>query len=682
MKNKIKLFDKQVFWEMINQLKITGIIATAIYFVVGIIISIGMWVDTVSYRDVVSAELTGEFAYILLPLVFVFVPIMVKSVFTYQNRRNASDFYHALPVKRETMYGSSLVAVFAWAVVIMIIAMSLPILMAIILPKYSVDLLGIIKVLGNIFAMIILVIGGFSLGINLTGNNFTNAIVSLMILFIPRIIIASFWGMAEYFMPFITMNSGASLVNNSYNLLFGWAISLFSYNPGKLHYMASFGYTIVLGMIYIVLGALMHKHRKSEMAAQASAYKLVQPVTRMIPAYLFGLFGVFCVLQLIFRFGWDDFEESTEITLYWGVFSMFVLSILAYVIYELITTRRWRKVAQSFKQLPILGGITILSGFLIWLGVTVSMNKEVNANKMEYIEVAGIEVFEWYDEKSEARLVDEELFEIIEDTYSEQMEEYISTGYYWGGNDLVVGINQGGLTFYRRISFSDTDMEYIRELYMHATNANKAKFELPKYDRSYTSVFLTGMYYVSFDEKKLYEMLNDDLQGRPYLEIIEVEKEDVLCYVEIENYGYEYFSAEIPISKNTPKTYEYLTGKLCTVDNGMLDSAIDIVEKFIYTNDIYQDRVSVDSIICVDGDEIVSPGESVGYVVSGSKFERFTELMKRYQDEEGDTIMYIEGWISWYSNEDYDEYEDIEFAIGKKVPRELAEEIIELLGRN
>ena len=122
MKNKIKLFDKQVFWEMINQLKITGIIAAAIYFVVGIIISIGMWVDTVSYRDVVSAELTGEFAYILLPLVFVFVPIMVKSVFTYQNRRNASDFYHALPVKRETMYGSSLVAVFAWAVVIMIIA--------------------------------------------------------------------------------------------------------------------------------------------------------------------------------------------------------------------------------------------------------------------------------------------------------------------------------------------------------------------------------------------------------------------------------------------------------------------------------------------------------------------------------------------------------------------------------
>ena len=37
MKNKIKLFDKLVYLEMLNQIKITGIIASAIYFVAGII---------------------------------------------------------------------------------------------------------------------------------------------------------------------------------------------------------------------------------------------------------------------------------------------------------------------------------------------------------------------------------------------------------------------------------------------------------------------------------------------------------------------------------------------------------------------------------------------------------------------------------------------------------------------
>ena len=685
MKNKIKLFDKQVFWEMINQLKITGFIASAIYLVAGIITSLGLFVSIVGEGYDYIGEFPSAFFYILIGLVFVFVPIMVKVVFSYQNRRNASDLYHALPVKRETMYFSSLVAVFAWSVVIMVIGVILPWLTAAILPQYSVDYLGLIQVIGNIFVMVILVIGGFALGINLTGNHFTNIIVSLMILFVPRIIIASFFGMAEYFMPFLIMNSGTSLINSNYNLLMGWAISTFSDDPGQLHYMAPFVYSLLLGVIYIVLGALAHKNRKSEMAAQASAYKIVQPVARMIPAYLFGLMAVYFFLCLIFRDSWQNEYSSyeTEISFYWLMFSMIILSILAYVIYELITTRRWRKVAQSFKQLPILGGITIFSAFLIGMGVTAAMNKEVEADKMKYVEVAGIEVFEWYDEKSEAKLVDEKLFQMVEDSYKAQMEEFKENGYYWGvyEHEFVVGINQGGTTFYRTVTFSDSDMQYIRTLYMHATNASQAKFELPKYDQSYTSVYVSGMFYLPYNEWELYDILREELKDKPYLEIIDVEEEDILCYVEISSYGYEYFSAEIPISAKTPKTYAYLIGLLEYVDNRALDAAIIMLEKFLYTNETFQDRVSIDSFICIDGDEVIIPGEDYGYVVSGSDFEEFIELLKRYQSDEGDTLVYMEGWLHWYTDK-YCEYSDeLDFAIGKKVSKELADDLCEFFGR-
>ena len=683
MKNKIKLFDKQVFWEMVHQLKITGFIASAIYLVSGIITSIGLWVNIIGEGNDYKEEFPSEFYYILIGLVFIFIPIMVKVVFSYQNRRNASDLYHALPVKRETMYFSSLAAVLAWSVVIMVIAVILPWSVSAILPHYSVDYLGLIQVLGNIFVMSILMIGGFALGINLTGNHFTNIAVSLMILFVPRVIIFAIFGMIESYMPFLTMNSGASLVNSSYNLLIGWVISAFEYDPGKLHYMASFVYTLVLGLGYIALGALAYKHRRSEMAAQASAFKLVQPITRMIPAYLFGLIGVYFFFILVFTKKWDEgYGDDVEMMLYWGMFSMLILSILSYVIYELVTTRRWRKVAQSFKQLPIVGGVTILSALVIWLGVNVSMNKEVEADKMKYIEVAGIEIYDWYDDKREVRLEDEELFQIIEETYCEQLEEYWSSGYYWGGNEIVVGINQGGITFYRRVALSDADMQYVKQLYMHAINADQAKFELPKYDKNYTNVYVQGMNYLPYDEKDIYDILKEDLKDKPYLEIVDIEDVDVLCYVEIESYKNEYFSALIPISVNTPKTYDYLIGMLEDADNGMIMSAINVIERFVYTNETFEDTIIINSFISIDGDKVVLPGNDDYYTrIKGSQFEDFIELLNRVQNEDGDTLVYIEGWLSWYEDRECYDYRDMELVIGKRVPKELADELYEFLGK-
>lgn len=677
MKNKIKLFDKLVYWEMLQQIKISGFIATAIYFVVGIITSLGIWVTIIAEGNDYIGEFPGAFFYILLGLAFVFVPIMTKSVFTYQNRRNASDFYHAIPHKRETMYFSSLAAVLTWTLGIMLVAIVLPVLTVVVLPQYSMDFDGMFKTLGNIFAIAVLVMGGFSLGINLTGNNFTNFVVSVMILFIPRIIISSVFGMVEGFMPFLELNTGVSFVNNSYNLLFGWAISLFSSSPGQLHYMASWGYTVVLGVVYIVLGALAHKHRKSEMAAQASAYKLVQPVTRMIPAYLFGLIGIYFFLELVFRFGWNEYEYeyNTEISMYWGMFSMFILSLLAYVIYELITTRRWRKVAQSFKQLPIFAGVIVVTTLVIWGCTTAALNKDVDADKMEYIEVGELKIYDWYKGVGEVKLADEELFEIIEDNYEFQMEEYKSSGYYWGENELVVGINQGGLTFYRKIDFSDEEMDYLKKVYIKALNDTDKKLVLPRYDESVTSVNVLGLGDISYDEQKLYEVLKDDLKNVAIAKAIS-EEDKILGYVVIDKYDSDHFSVEVPISKYTPKTYEYILGRLEKANYGKLDTTINRLEFVLEEESATNVGISVYSLVIVDDEEVLSMSDGGAVILDEEEFEKFTELMNRYEEEDGDTLVYIDAWAHWYM--DY-EYEDLGLIVGKRVPKDLAEELWDLI---
>ena len=688
MKNKIKLFDKLVYLEMLNQIKITGIIASAIYFVVGIIISLGLWVSVIGDDFSHKGDFPGEVFYMLLPLVFIYVPIMAKSVFTYQNRRNASDFYHGLPIKRETMFGSSMAAVATWTVGIMLISVVLPVLTVMILPQYDMDFKGMFEVLGNVFAMAILSLGAFSVGINLTGNNFTNVIVSLMILFVPRMISSAINLMVQTYMPFLVMNTGASLLNNSYNLIFGWLINIVSGDLGQIPYIASWGYTFILGSIYLVLGALAHKHRKSEMAAQASAYKLVQPVTRMIPAYLFGIIGIFFFLQLVFRFTWEsDYSYDIEISYYWGMFSMIILSLLAYVIYELITTRRWRKVAQSFKQLPILAGIIVGTAFLVWGGTTIALKREVNADKMKYIEISSLEGLEWLDTKGNVKIKDEEIFEIIDRAYNDQMEEFY-TGYgYWESYEVSIGINQGGFTFYRVVHINSEDMDELRKAYLEETYSDGAVLKLPAYNSSEMSVDVYMDYDIEWDiyENTLYKALREDLMDVPYYDVINVEKDEVLCYVSIYIYSGSFVNGKrldvtIPVSKKTPKAFEYAIEGF--VDNGdaVLEEALEFFDVIADDTEYISGSVDLDGYIYIDGEKVETSIYDLDKIVKPEELKHFAELMKRYEQEEGDTLFVFSGYVSWYLEHD-DIGDSMYFEFARKIPKDLADEFKELLDK-
>ena len=679
MKNKFKLFDKLVYWEMINQIKISGFIATAIYFVTGIITSLGLWVSVIGNSWEYTEVFPGEFFYVLLGLVFIFVPIMTKSVFTYQNRRNASDFYHSLPIKREVMFVSSMAAILTWVVGIMIVSTILPVCTAIILPQYSVDFVGMFKVLGNILAMVILVMGGFSLGINLTGNNFTNMIVSVMILFVPRIISSAIYAMVQGFMPFLEMNAGISLINNSYNLLFGWFISMISSIPGQIHYMASWGYTVVLGIIYLALGALAHKHRKSEMAAQASAYRLVQPVTRMIPAFLFGLMGIFFFLTLVFRYRWGNYYDSgEEIFMYWGMFSMLILSLLSYVIYELITTRRWRKVAQSFKQLPILGGVIVISALLISGGINLSLNKEVDADKMKYIEVGEIEGLDWLKFKGEVKISDDKVFETVEKAYDRQMEALYEGESYWETYELVIGINQGGLTFYRTVYFDREEMDVIKKVYMEKINADETKVELPRFDYTETSINIYyELGYAEYDEKEVYNALRADLKNMPYMDVTDVKNSEIFCYVEVNLYGDNYFTIDVPITTKTPKTLEIIMECYendLEYEKSEISSAINTIDLIVNEPEKAEGGVYLYSYAYYNDGEIFIEKDAGLSIKELSDMEKMEELLTRYMEEDGDVIFHMEGYVYCYWFGD-DNESDIYFSGEKSIPKDLAEEL-------
>ena len=63
MKNKIKLFDRGVFWEGFNRLKIPGIIGSAILVSSAFILMLGCMLDLID-SSVNRVEIPAEYFYI------------------------------------------------------------------------------------------------------------------------------------------------------------------------------------------------------------------------------------------------------------------------------------------------------------------------------------------------------------------------------------------------------------------------------------------------------------------------------------------------------------------------------------------------------------------------------------------------------------------------------------------
>ena len=93
-------------------------------------------------------------------------------------------------------------------------------------------------------------------------------------------------------------------------------------------------YSLILAIIYFVIGFFIHKFRKSESAGKSAAYKGVQPVVRIligsIPLLLIS-FSLACGLKVYTEF--------------WLI--GILVSLLAYFLYELITTKSAKKLLIS-----------------------------------------------------------------------------------------------------------------------------------------------------------------------------------------------------------------------------------------------------------------------------------------------------------------------------------------------
>lgn len=644
MKNKV--FNAGVFWEAFNQLKIVGFIATAVYLVAGIFIPIGYLIGGIADGYCEKFDV-GYFA-VLYALVYIFVPVMMMVIFFWLNKRHSCDFYHALPIKRESMYVNTILAVLLWVVVIFAAATVFPMCFAGISPKLSVNMEEFWQIIGYMFAGCIQMIGVFSIGIMITGNGFTNVIASLMVLAVPRGLLTGIIGMVSEFMPFVEINLSSSLLNPQYNICFGGFIySLLWSSDAEISIMAPIIYSTLLGIIYMVFAGILFKRRKSESASQPSTNKVVQSICRMIPAYVFALLSLYFILYAVIL------EEPDSEYIFLATLFL-IISILVYFIYELITTRRWRSVGKSAKQLPIFIGIVVFTGFSIWGGTTFALKRDISADEIKYIEVEHIDRLGELAKNDKVTIKDENTNQIIEKAYKRQLENYLEGRYYlcYEGEGITVGINQGGATFYRIVYLTEKEMDAFMDAYVDSLRDGEVKLELPKYskiDYLYLSLDL-------LDESQLedlYEVLREELKTVNYADLISPDYNEVAAYLSIENYDDlydDYMYCSVPISDATPKTKAVLISMLyqneTKTDNRYI---IDYLTGLDNYTDI---EVNLD-ITIVSKDDIESYSIMIAPDETGT--DEFVNVLRQISESTyGNNVVYISGYI--YNYYEYDGY--------------------------
>ena len=278
-RNRSMLFHPGLYVETLRQLRLMG----SIYLVLCVVFTI-----VPALLDSLSGRLTQPGISDFSPPLFLFVYVapvtLVYSAFGFLTRRNASDFYHSLPLTRECLYVSRVLAVLTYLVGTIVLSL-LGACLVYALCGRPVNLSYVPDQFLYFTACAALVMGCALVGITATGTRFSAFIVTGIVLFLPRFISVLAGAMLESVAPiFYTWDLGP-VFNYSLNLPASAVATLLSFGAigdlsleESMRYGAGILYTSVLGLGYTVLAGFFHHFRASETAGKSAQ---LRPATRL-----------------------------------------------------------------------------------------------------------------------------------------------------------------------------------------------------------------------------------------------------------------------------------------------------------------------------------------------------------------------------------------------------------------
>ncbi len=456
---RIKLFDKNLYIEALRQLRTIGVASGVILLLQSVLVPLSVFVTTRGINDeyVEEAELLN-----VAPLVFLvtlLLPIMTNILFSFVNKRNASDFYHSFPVRRETMYITYLAAVLTWGLGLLILPAAAEYLLFLPIRHVKLALDNSLYLMADILVVGVLISAAVIIAQCITGTRFGVLAVILMILFLPRLFLVYIREMVTFNHEFLLLDEGNHLFwDQSWNLLFGFADSY--------REMRSILYTLALALIDLIIGGVLFVKRKSEKAESVAISSRLQMVLRILPALTCSFLPIYVLLSTMRQ---EGFMDGSDIVI---LIILYIIVIVVYFLYELLTTRKLRSVVKAAPGLLWLAAANVAVLLFISLYGNYQAGllpeaEEIDSVRFVYREASyGMGLFADESDYFDLRLQDitfdnDTINRIVSEALADTAE---SNGeYYESRYRLDVAITYNGRTIWRRIAFQVQQKQELLE---------------------------------------------------------------------------------------------------------------------------------------------------------------------------------------------------------------------------
>lgn len=414
-----KIFSFPLMLEGIKQTKVVGIC----FAIISLLISCGYPIlRLISYSSMdydtlkVQPSFTINLASFSLPIFVIqyIMPVtMIFVLFSFMNKRKASDFYHSIPMSRTCIYLTYTAVALIWSLVIILANTFISYIIYACTPKLIISAEFILPTIIASFVLSMLTVSIALVAKGLSGTMFTNIIITIIVAFLPRVIILLYT---------IAVNSAVKIADVSFmsfadirnNILFAYVTT--NNEVAELFTAETLWYSVVLAVIYFAVGFVLHKFRNSETAGKNSSYKGVQIVVRT----LLGAVPLL-MISMFFAIGSKPVNEVWFI----GI----VISLLVYFLYELITTKNAKKLltAIPFYAIPVILNVVFV---FICLGARDSILNDIpQVSDISSVSVSSYDDFNYYGDNyyqykvQDVKIKDKELINILQSALTDNVQK-------------------------------------------------------------------------------------------------------------------------------------------------------------------------------------------------------------------------------------------------------------------
>ncbi len=592
---KKRIFSPTLYCEFLRQLRLPGLIFTVIMNIEAILIAFSSVVikyfsttyldgeETISATSVTFLDI-HPIAYCSFIIV---APVLVFCALKWVNSRNSSDFYHSLCETRECVFLCSFAAAFSWVIISLLTSSVAAVLGTIMFPKFFIlNMTSVFCNLLTITSASLFLMAAIAIAISVTGTFFNNIIVSFIAAFFPQALFFAIRTGVIINSPIMT-NKG--ILGQSYSIPFALLESIFGNSTDILGSIPHAIYTFVLAVIYIVIATILFKLRKSESAGNSAVGKKAQGLFRVLVGVTASLIPATWLFSEIIGF---NPEYGIYIETIIGIIVLYILTVVAVAVYELIATKKFRNLIPAAISLIPIAIVNAAVIGIMFGAYYIGISFKPDANDIKSVQLVGdgdyyndrLEYFSYVS--GDIKISSVEAKEIVSTALKNSIESQLNHDYIDSFESCTIAINTWSGKRYRNIQFTEKQYNALiaelesnkdyRELYLNLPKVNDGAIEVWDYHTTK----------VEIDEAKLYSLVRDDVANMKFYDAYRL-----LNRYDYENgtaaeisitvpYGTNYYSMRVQVTEQTPSAWNYIMELYRNASVHNIDAIADYADEY------------------------------------------------------------------------------------------------------